>query len=66
MFYSDGDFSLKKFANLPWREHPSKFTPKSECTTHGKTQKNPRTTSQTLKVSLSVLHVKVCDSTFKR
>ena len=49
--------TFKTAVNLPRSGHPSKFTPRFA--------KHPRATSQTLQASVSMLNVKVHDSTIR-
>ena len=53
--------TFKTVANLP-----RKFTPWSDCSMFRDTVKNPRATSQTLQASVSMLNVRVYDSSIRK
>nr|XP_028576306.1 zinc finger protein 577-like isoform X2 [Podarcis muralis] len=58
--------TFQTVANLPRSGRPSKFTPRSDRAMLREIAKNPRVTSQALQASVSMLNVKVHDSTIRK
>ncbi|XP_053577468.1 uncharacterized protein LOC128666737 isoform X3 [Bombina bombina] len=58
--------TFKTVANLPRSGRPSKFTPRSDRAMLREIAKKPRVTSQTLQASVSMLNVKVHNSTIRK